>query len=531
MLEARKLSDKLQSHAHGGVWFLLSMLSLCLATVLMLSVWLGTVFEPPRTDPSQEKMVQDHAKAVEAIGKLAVYLSDDQELTAELFEQFSALRVPLEKFAQTSAKGLHADAQSRDPGSWPGRANLMLDDLKILLNAKEPLLNVLSLRESLIKLYKPKGPVNPLRFPELSATRGFYLTSLEWAQAVMPDVSAPKMTWALLAKGKTSWRQLNSQVAALDAEVKLEDDTGRGKIAQDLLASLSQNDLLQQIRNSEFLWTQAWLAQGRMLISVDKLPPLPQTEPAPVDWTWGRLAYPGSTAEGVRASVVSVFLALVFTLLGYFARRRRLLGLSDQWLSLTQKFENAVRGVDAPLVTVVARVEALSSEFVPLMAQLRALREWSQASPASRSLEEDVWVSAARMQADLESELMLLREKLLNIHLHFCNGTTRENLVYDLAFTTEAVDTVSESARNLGRSFVLLKESLRQDKAVDNDQEMDAVIRQVDGLKNVAKRVAIHLQELSGRLKVAVEDVPEGRRFDALPQRDEQGRLRVDTQI
>jgi hypothetical protein len=54
---------------------------------------------------------------------------------------------------------------------------------------------------------------------------------------------------------------------------------------------------------------------------------------------------------------------------------------------------------------------------------------------------------------------------------------------------------------------------------------------QVNGLRNTTKRISLSLQDLSGRLQVAVEDVPEGRRFDADLPDDETGRPRVNQPI
>jgi methyl-accepting chemotaxis protein len=531
MLEARKLSDELQRRGRLSVWSALSLLSALAAILFMCSVWVGVVFGLPQPDASQEKMVQDHAPAVAAAGQLVRLLGNEQELNADLFERLSELSSPLEQFARTSANGLRVDPQSRDPQAWPGRANLIVDELKILISAKESLLGVLNLREAVIGLYKPRGSVNPLRFPELSATRGFYLTSLEWAQATTPDLSAPKMTWGLLAKGKPAWRQLNSQVAALAVEAKLEDDTGRGKIAQDLLSSLDKSELSQHISRADGSWTQTWLALERARASLEKLPPLPIALPEEAPWTWKRLAYPGGTADGIRISVALLLLGLVLQVGGLWARHKNLRSLSDRWLNLTQQLENAVRGVDAPLSTAATKIETLSADFSLVQEQLRQLRQSWQSVPAEHSLQDDAWAHAARMQRDLDSELTLLREKLLNIHLQFCSGTTRENLVYDLAFTTEAIDTISNSARDLGRSIELLKESLSHHVAMDSDEAMDVAIRQVDALKNATKRTAIQLHDLSGRLQVAVEDVPEGRRFEFSPIRDEQGRLRGNTPV
>jgi uncharacterized protein (UPF0276 family) len=146
-------------------------------------------------------------------------------------------------------------------------------------------------------------------------------------------------------------------------------------------------------------------------------------------------------------------------------------------------------------------------------------------------MEEQAWSAAMRMQAELESDLNLLREKLLNIHLQFCSGQTHENLVYDLAFTTEAVQTVFVTARDLGRSVALLKDSLQQTDAQGDGQDIEQLMVQVNNLKAAAKRIAVGLQDLSGRLQVAVEDVPEGRRFETAGPADDNGGLRVNQPI
>ena len=110
-------------------------------------------------------------------------------------------------------------------------------------------------------------------------------------------------------------------------------------------------------------------------------------------------------------------------------------------------------------------------------------------------------------------------------------GQTHENLVYDLAFTTEAVQTVFVTARDLGRSVALLKDSLQQAEAQGDGQDIEQLLSQVNNLKASAKRIAMNLQELSGRLQLAVGDVPEGRRFELEGSENEVGRLRVNQPI
>ena len=206
---------------------------------------------------------------------------------------------------------------------------------------------------------------------------------------------------------------------------------------------------------------------------------------------------------------------------------------SKQWLDVTQQLETSVRSIDVPLTQAIARIEALSNEFAVVMEKLKAMQQaiTSPADAPTKSPEEQAWIAASRMQLELESDLNLLREKLLNIHLQFCSGETHENLVYDLAFTTEAVQTVFVTARDLGRSVALLKDSLQQNDEQGDVRDIEQLLSQVYTLQSATKRIAVSLQEMSGRLQVAVEDVPEGRRFEAAEPLDESGGQRVNQPI
>jgi hypothetical protein len=207
--------------------------------------------------------------------------------------------------------------------------------------------------------------------------------------------------------------------------------------------------------------------------------------------------------------------------------------MSERWLHVTQELEVAIRAVDAPLANAVQRTDALSVEFGPLLEKLKNL-QLALSGPVEsppKTMEAQAWNAVMRMQSELESDLNLLREKMLNIHLQFCSGQTHENLVYDLAFTTEAIQTVFNTARDLGRSVALLKDNLQQPEVSRDSHEIEAVMTQVNGLRNTTKRISLSLQDLSGRLQVAVGDVPEGRRFDAELPDDETGRARVNQPI
>jgi hypothetical protein len=533
MLEGRKLSLEMQRDSNSRVWTLLSLLISLACVLLLASLWIGLSIAPPAPDKSQDNMAQAHAKVLEGVDKLKSSLAADQALSQELFADMAELVPVLDGFAQASAKATQAAADSRDAQIWPGRANLILDDLNTLILAKEPTLNFLRTRDSLSALYKPKGAISPQASASLSAFREFSTGVAEWVklttQSATPSGSAvvssaksaavpAPLTWGLLLSSKTPWRQINVQMDALEAETKLTDSAtaAQAKAAQTLLTALNANNLMQSIRSSDEQMSKVFTAHERLLASLEQLPPVPKVIVAPAPFSWSQLAFPGNAAEGLMGAMSLLIIGLAVFSAAHTASQQHLKVMSQKWLSLTQQLENTLRDVTQPLATSINQQEELIAEFNRLLEQSKLLQQTMNTPVESpeKSLEDQAWRAAARMQSDLESELMLLREKLLNIHLQFCSGATHENLVYDLAFTAEGIQTVLITASDLGRSFALLKEHLHQTDAVGNDQEVVAMMSQISNLKTSVKRMTQQLRDLSHKLQVAVEDVPDGKRFD-----------------
>ena len=537
MLEGRKLSLEMQRDSNSRVWTTLSLLIGIGCVLLLASLWIGLSIAPPAPDKSQDNMAQAHAKVLEGVEKLKSGLAADQAVTPELFAEMAAWIPVLDGFAQASAKATQTQADSRDAQIWPGRANLILDDLNTLILAKEPTLNLMRTRDSLSALYKPKGPISPQASAPLSAFREFNAGVAEWVKLTTPNAipnasssvsaSAAKspansvpITWSFVASSKTPLRQINAQMDALESEAKLSDsaNAAQAKAAQTLLTALNANNLMQSIRSTDEQMSKVWTAHERLLASLEQLPPVPKVIVAPPPFSWSQLAFPGNAAEGLMGAMALLIIGLSVLLATHISGQQHLKLMSQKWLSLTQQLENTLRDVTQPLATSIAQQEELIAEFNRLLEQSKLLQQTMNTPVESpeKSLEDQAWRAAARMQSDLESELMLLREKLLNIHLQFCSGATHENLVYDLAFTAEGIQTVLTTASDLGRSFALLKEHLHQTDAVANDQEVVAMMAQISNLKNSVKRMTQQLRDLSNKLQVAVEDVPDGKRFDLL---------------
>lgn len=535
MLEGRKLSLEMQRDSNSRVWTTLSLLIGISCVLLLASLWIGLSIAPPAPDKSQDNMAQAHAKVLEGVEKLKSGLAADQAVTPELFAEMAAWIPVLDGFAQASAKATQTQADSRDAQIWPGRANLVLDDLNTLILAKEPTLNLMRTRDSLSALYKPKGPISPQASAPLSAFREFNAGVAEWvklstpnasptasssasASVAKPPASSVPITWSFVASSKTPLRQINAQMDALEGEAKLSDsaNAAQAKAAQTLLTALNANNLMQSIRSTDEQMSKVWTAHERLLASLEQLPPEPKVIVAPPPFSWSQLAFPGNPAEGLMGAMALLIIGLSVLLATHISGQQHLKLMSQKWLSLTQQLENTLRYVTQPLATSIAQQEELIAEFNRLLEQSKLLQQTMNTPVESpeKTLEDQAWRTTTRMQSDLESELMLLREKLLNIHLQFCSGATHENLVYDLAFTAEGIQTVLTTASDLGRSFALLKEHLHQTDAVANDQEVVAMMAQISNLKNSVKRMTQQLRDLSNKLQVAVEDVPDGKRFE-----------------
>jgi len=541
MLEGRKLSIEMQRDSNSRVWTLLSLLISLACVLLLASFWIGLSIPPPAPDKSQDNMALAHAKVLEGIDKLKSGLAADQAITAELFAEMAELVPVLDGFAQASAKATQAAADSRDTQIWPGRANLILYDLNTLILAKEPTLNFLRTRDALSALYKPKGAISPQASAPLSAFREFSTGVAEWVKLTTQSgsavataaksvaVSAP-LTWGLLLSSQTPWRQINVQMDALEAETKLTDSAtaAQARAAQTLVTALNANNLMQSIRSTDEQISKVWMAHERLLVSLNQLPPVPKVIVAPAPFSWSQLAFPGNAAEGLMGAMSLLIMGLAVLLAAHISRQQHLQNLSKKWLALTQQLENTLRDVTQPLATSINQQEELIAEFNRLLEQSKLLQQTMNTPIESpeKSLEDQAWRATARMQSDLESELMLLREKLLNIHLQFCSGATHENLVYDLAFTAEGIQTVLTTASDLGRSFALLKEHLHQTDAVGNDQEVVAMMSQISNLKTSVKRMTQQLRDLSNKLQVAVEDVPDGKRFDTANAQRSNGKVK-----
>ena len=515
MLEGRKLSLEMQRGSNGRAWTVLAVLISSACILLLASIWVGIAITPPPPDKSQDHMAQAHAKVLESTARFKTSLEADQSITTELFAEMAESGQALSQFLQTVAQANLVPASSNNANLWPERANLILEDLNALQTAKQTLLNLQVTRDHLRALFKPKGTISPQASAPQTAFREFSMGVAEWGK-VSENTSPTAFTWGWVLSAKVPWQQIIAQLDGLEAEAKQTDNPAQAKAAQTLLNALSQNNLLQNLRSTDEALTKVWAAHERLLASLEQLPPVPQVLIPSPPFSWSQFAFPGKTTDGLMGAVALLLVGLTVLLALHMSRQQHLKRMSQKWLALTLQLESAVRDITQPLANAVNQQEELVTEFNRLLEQSRLLQLTlnTPIETPQKTLEDQAWLAAARIQADLENELTLLREKLLNIHLQFCSGATHENLVYDLAFTTEGIQTVLITASDLGRSFAILKEHMHQTDASGNDQELVAMMSQISALKTSVKRMTQQLRDLSHKLQVAVEDVPDGKRFD-----------------
>jgi hypothetical protein len=517
MLEVRKLSLELERDANGRFWTSLSLGVWTLAVLLLVSVWLGLAIEPEPANHAQEKMSQEHTQLLSLLEQTKSALATDQDVLA--LSPLQATIDPLLAFAQSVSVATQADKDSRDPAVWSGRANLIADDFNALVQGKDTLAHYQQLKTDLALVFKPKGPINHANFAPTSAAKEFHAAALEWAkQGASPEASATKLSWGMLQGGKAAWRQLNAQLDALETEAKLVDDKAQAlpqaKAAQALLAAMAKADLLDAVRTTDEALPKILQAFERLQTSLDNLPSEPQVILPPAQFSWRQLAYPGTTLEGLNACLAMMLMGGALLVAAQLARRHHMKLLSVRFVQVAKQLEAAVRSMDGPLAQAVSKLDVLSADFVPMLDKLHDMQQ-AQQTPSDtphKTLEEQAWATAVRMQQDLEADLSMLRDKLLNIHLQFCSGQPQENLVYDLAFTTEGLQTILLNAKDLARSFAMLKESLSPESISGPNPDLAVLISQASILRSGSKRIGQTLQELSAQLQLAVEDVPEGQR-------------------
>jgi hypothetical protein len=283
MLEARKLSEQLQQDQNGKVWSWLSLAVWLLALVLMVSVWIGLSYEKPPLDQSQQNMTQAHTQVLNTVGLLKASVSPEEEISSAFFDQIASFNSPLLEFGQLAALGLRISADSKDAQTWPGQVNLWLDDLQVVSNSKDALLGYSTSRETLMAVYKAKGTFSQKQLAQSASASGFFVALEQWLKATATEPSTSPASWAssklsgaVIAKGQPFWRELVIQMDALEIDTKQIEDPLRAKVAKDLVAMLSKNELMTNIRKADDASAQFLLALERLRTSSAQPLPVPQ---------------------------------------------------------------------------------------------------------------------------------------------------------------------------------------------------------------------------------------------------------------
>lgn len=509
MLESHRLASTITGVSRWWLWPYLLVLASSMA--ILASLWLAMVF--PRTPVARPGPALDiqYEAVTQAGQQIVMSMSPEQLIDTSWFDQLQGLQAPLGSFTQ-ALKLAALETQSRDPQTWPGRGNLLLDDLKIIEQNRNTPLQVQSLRSDLLGLYAPGGKLSAQKKPEASISRGFYATLLEWTQATALDPARPGLTWSQLNNSRNAWSRLIGQVGSLEGEARLNDDTPRMRADRELLEVLRSSGLRDRLVEHDNRWTQFSLAHERLQQLSEKLPAMPVLPEPAEPWQWSRLAYPGPLSQGILLAMVLAGTALLIQLFGHAQQARIQKRSVEQWLSLQQQMETDSRSLGQPLRQAQ---QHLDTTFAALR-QAQDLSMQIQASPSQDLSGLEAWSGLRTLHQQTEQDLQLLRSKLFNIHLQFCNGTNQENLLYEIGFVTEGLETVNQSLRNMGRSLELLSSSIAPPAP---EQGSDAQRQLQDALQNLRgqiKALQADHNDIKARLDESVGDVPQGRRFDGM---------------
>jgi len=520
MLEARILSEEVHRYAHPGFWSVLAALCLLLAALLLTSVWLrlGT---PPAAAPQLAAAPDVAQSGAQAITRLRASLQDAQGPDAEFFGLLDITLAPIQKLSQLQQGG--QAASSRDSQTLVGRTTLILEDHRILRTMAEAIEQLPSLTPTLAGAFGSTGLLSPKRLAPGSVVHGLYLASVEWAQVLAPVPPRVGVTWEQLLRAKPALQQLLNHIRSLQIEVGQPTEVVATRIRanQELLATLVAANLISRLQAFDALLMPALLARERVLLLGKDLPALPAAPvpPAKVEhWGLAELAYPWDLLQAVSVTIGLVGLSLLLALFGMRLRRRALLAVGQRWLTQIHHMEASVRLIEAPLAQVQMRIESLLQGYKKMLDRFASMQLMVSTVPSHDLAETDLWNSVGRMQQTLTEQLQLLREKLVNIELQFCSGTSAESLVYELTSVIEGLGAFQVEAQALNRSLLLSRDARQQPVGDDLlDQQLAQAQQELIGWRRTLKAAMQSLGELQHRLQTAVEDVPKGLRFEAMP--------------
>jgi hypothetical protein len=519
MLETRRLSEKTRQYATWGKLHWLPAGLVFFALLFCLSLYVSLSW--PQSERHQTQKLKQQQDVQAALEQLTQFLQADRAIDDAMVQAIKIQLVPLLKYrdAQNPKSEINP---VRDPQTFTGRINLIVDDLRIIQTAPALISKQGQLSQ---ELSATKVAMVAKKYPEGSAAKAFQWAAQNWLDAYKAFPADASRTWAQLEHDKSLWQHMMTQLGAVELDLKSPDETLRKQATKDVWGLLDASGRLAVLRQTDVMYAQVLLAKDRLTISLKHLPaPPPPEETSARIWQW--LVFPGSYAHGLMWLGGALLLTLIAQIFHQLGHRQGMQKLSEDWLAWSARHEMQIRKTSPVLVSLQEALEKMSDGLDALADRL------SQAGQAARAQKDEEqsllsWQGVDKLKQDIFQDVQLTREKLLNVHTQFCSGATRENLIYDMAYIAQALETVESSVQALNRHLDLLNKRSQDDDLLSLQELSDRWAVDVLEFKRQVQGIRKEVEAVDGALDLMVEDVPETLRFDAMPRYDALGR-RID---
>lgn len=363
-------------------------------------------------------------------------------------------------------------------------------------------------------LLKPAGMIKLLNGKSSTTASKALLPALQQWASTVPDAADTAPTWAQLTQSQTAWTQVMSAVQTLQAEAQ-NSSSKNVKLAKDVLASFATVAPLHAMEAHTQVLDTLLQAHNQLVKSLSQ--PLTSEELAAAHpWDWRRLGYPAEPTQGL---LLAAGLLLFNLALGHVARQAVLtekapssdthgpvpaqdLLAHRQWLSLLLHQREEAESAMAHLLEASDKLGQVQLEsHVPLFQLI-----WqAQSQTPTLTHEQQHLQQASSAQRLLQEEVQRLQEKLINVHLQFCQGAHQDNLMYDLAYLSEAVKGLQASAEQV--SQILNQGAHPPADAAQRPQPDQAFAERLDAWRAQLRDVKRQLNEAQSLLEKSLKNV------------------------
>jgi hypothetical protein len=501
--EQRKKNMDSQSSKNITRFALWQFFSTVAAVLLLGSVWISL------SDKNKEEAY--NAPLQQALS----LISDSQEI----IRPSQSLNVEFEKHVQAILTSMTVLVE--DKTSLSAALNVRLGELKTDMET------VLTEKENGVALWSKLGNINKLLGSKTNSVpaKDFLSALQQWAAVFQGLTGDTPRTWGQIIESHPAWTRVMSSLQTLQDESQ-STNSKNAKAAKEILSMLTASAPMTAIE----MHSQALekLLQARSRLEKNLSQPFTAEEVASArPWGWHRLGYPSDPGQGL---LIVAGLLLVSLVLGW-SGRPRLIGQAKhsenaptpqtrqdllahkEWLGLLLHQREEAESALAHLLEAGNKLgEVMLQSHEPLFQLI-----WQAQNQSPIETHEQHHLKKALIaQTQLHEEVQRLQEKLINVHLQFCQGTHQDNLMYDLAYLADAFKGLLESTEQIGH--LLQKGVQPATNAIERPQPDDQFAERLDAWRTQLREVTRELNEaqtlLEKSLKTVQHEEPRASVFD-----------------